>query len=809
MHLIPTSKPSGGTPSKLLTVSVFAAVLGALWSAPAMAQPKPVGPTKTLVNTDPAPLIGNDIAYDPGRDIYLGVIGYGPVFGAFSTETGDLIASFRITAPASTSFAHYPKVAYSPHLNAGNGAFLVTWHQNDGAPNFVHSVVVAYPSGVISADQTVSGEFQGGTLPNAGGASVAYSKTSNRFLVVWTTGARGVQGRFVDGTTGLATGAVMQLVDAPPPSDGHSHAEVTWNPVTDEFGLSYAGWNSSAAFVGFKRVRASDGLVSAPTSFAFSAGTFVPDIEVNPATGNYIIGWSRGAGTLGTEFDRNGTMIGPAGGRLLSSRVGTPVSFSMAFNPVSGTILAVSEDTQSFNVGGTELDGSGMPLDAGIAVTSESTASWVPRVTARTEAREWNVSTSRRQHPPEGGGGVTLANQIVASGSGPRPLSVTIAANKSTPVTEGTAITWTATASGGTAPIQYQFWRFSPATGWAVAQAYSASNTFTWVPTAGTHAVQVWARNSGSTEPYDAYAPTGTFTVTPPVARISSFTSNVTFPSAPNVTATWTAQASVAGGSVEYQFWRFTQGSGWTMIQNWSPINSFTWIVSEGTHAIQVWARRVGSTERLEDWRGTNLFTVVSTPARLTGLTANVTFPTAPATPVTWTATGTGGNGPLEYKFWLFNAGTASWSVLRDWASSNQVTWTPGANTGANAVQAWVRSAGFTGSYEDWRGTDFFNVTASTGLTLTANTPLNGRLATNLVPMTFTAQMAGPGAWEYRFWTFSTSTGWVAHGTWMATNQFQWFPPAGTNALQVWARQAGSNAKYERWETTGFFVVNP
>jgi hypothetical protein len=85
------------------------------------------------------------------------------------------------------------------------------------------------------------------------------------------------------------------------------------------------------------------------------------------------------------------------------------------------------------------------------------------------------------------------------------------------PSRTGTAITWTAMASGGSAgPLQYQFWRFDTATGWQMVQGWSTSNTYTWTPgagEAGTHAIQAWVRSAGSTALYEAYLGTGYFTI--------------------------------------------------------------------------------------------------------------------------------------------------------------------------------------------------------------------------------------------------------------------------------------------------------
>ena len=87
------------------------------------------------------------------------------------------------------------------------------------------------------------------------------------------------------------------------------------------------------------------------------------------------------------------------------------------------------------------------------------------------------------------------------------------------PVTAGMPITWTATATGGTAPLQYQFWLYDGQTAtWTMVRDYSAVRTWTWTPGAtdfGQVALQVWVRNTGSAAAYDAYAASGYFTVTP------------------------------------------------------------------------------------------------------------------------------------------------------------------------------------------------------------------------------------------------------------------------------------------------------
>jgi hypothetical protein len=178
-----------------------------------------------------------------------------------------------------------------------------------------------------------------------------------------------------------------------------------------------------------------------------------------------------------------------------------------------------------------------------------------------------------------------------------------ITANRVSPQPAGTAITFTATATGGTAPYQYKFWLSDGGTTYVIARDWATSNTFTWTPTTAnpSHSVGVWIRNAGSTaDAYDA-------------ALVGSMPFAIT--------------AAVPSG-----------------------------------------------------------------PLQFTGITANRTAPQAAGTPVIFTATATGGTAPHQYKFWLFNGTT--WSIARDWATSNTLTWTPGSANANYMIGVWVRNAG-------------------------------------------------------------------------------------------------------------------
>jgi hypothetical protein len=195
----------------------------------------------------------------------------------------------------------------------------------------------------------------------------------------------------------------------------------------------------------------------------------------------------------------------------------------------------------------------------------------------------------------------------------PPQLTVSLAALGPLPVAGQGSVTWRATATGGLPSREYKFWRLD-ADGWHMAQDYSASNTYTWSPTlndGGNHAVQVWARNAGSSAAYDAWATTGVFTIAPPPPIHLVFTAVPPLPAIAGATLTWTVQADVSG--VEYQVWRYDDGSGWTIVQPYGTDASYIWstaISDAGSHALQFWVRRVGSSAAYEGWIASGFFLI-------------------------------------------------------------------------------------------------------------------------------------------------------------------------------------------------------
>ena len=300
-------------------------------------------------------------------------------------------------------------------MNNGAGGFLVSWHHNIGSLNYVFARIVSFdmPGFLVSGIQQISDGEQGGSWWETGPA-MAYSPTSRKFLLAWRTIAYGIRGRFVD-TNGSPFGGVMQFENP----GGSRDPALAWNAATDEFGLISTGWSSTSALAAFRRIRASDGFISGRTSFGFSAGTFASAIDVNSAN-QYVLAWALHPGTMSAVFDQNGTQLTS---NFVTGRIGHDQSLGMAYNPNSGTFLAVGSDGTSLELAAAEMKSDGEPNTLAQIITDGAKhGSNYPMVSARTNTSQWNVAYER-----DFGGAVTqfIATSTTGGGSPSAPPAPT------------------------------------------------------------------------------------------------------------------------------------------------------------------------------------------------------------------------------------------------------------------------------------------------------------------------------------------------------------------------------------------------
>ena len=355
----------------------------------------------------PAPLRGNDSAYDPVHDVFLVVGTEGPVWGVFTNHNGLPVAAPFLIRAASSPATQSPRVAFSPDITSpvgGFGGFVVTWQQADTpASASVRTRAVAYPAGPLGGEHVIAASGAAASV----GAVIAYSPSSGTFLVAWQTccdaGASVlVRNVALDGQ-GLGSASQVNVGIGRYPG-------IAWNSVSNEFGVSVAAENAGVPLLEFNRISPSGGLLG---QRVFSAPGFpmTTSLSVNPVTGNYLVASvdALSESTFGTEISSAGDALASG---LISSTIGRTGQLGVAYGPVSGTFLLVTEFKDADNVGVIELNRHGAPLStAALVLAPNTTGSWtfLPRVSSHSTVPLFLVSASRDS--------VAIVDQVVATSS--------------------------------------------------------------------------------------------------------------------------------------------------------------------------------------------------------------------------------------------------------------------------------------------------------------------------------------------------------------------------------------------------------
>ena len=196
-------------------------------------------------------------------------------------------------------------------------------------------------------------------------------------------------------------------------------------------------------------------------------------------------------------------------------------------------------------------------------------------------------------------GNVASAVMVTTVADTTTPIVInSLVSNVASPATAGTSVSWTASASGGSGNLQYQFLRMGPDTGGAyvVAQNYGSSATWTWATTsamAGTNTIMLNVRNADGS---GTVSKSVAFTVQVVAALvINSFTPSPATATA-GTSVVWTAAVSGGSGSgYQYQFTRIGPDTGGTSVvaKAYSTSNSWSWattaaMVGSNTVAVAV-----------------------------------------------------------------------------------------------------------------------------------------------------------------------------------------------------------------------------
>jgi len=173
--------------------------------------------------------------------------------------------------------------------------------------------------------------------------------------------------------------------------------------------------------------------------------------------------------------------------------------------------------------------------------------------------------------------------------------SASLSPNLSPPQTPGTTIDFTA-SSTGCGGAEYKFSVIPPGGVFTVMQPYGGA-TWSWDTSGlatGTYQVVVWARRTGASAAYEAYAVTTYQLMVPPCASVT-LTASPASPAAAGTPVTFTATPSGCT-SPNYEFREQLANGAWKLLRAYTTGAGISWTsTAVGTHRIAVWAKASGS----------------------------------------------------------------------------------------------------------------------------------------------------------------------------------------------------------------------
>lgn len=313
--------------------------------------------------------------------------------------------------------------------------------------------------------------------------------------------------------------------------------------------------------------------------------------------------------------------------------------------------------------------------------------------------------------PSEAGGQLFVSsNNVVRSFNMVAACSsMTASAAPSSPQPVGTPVVVTGSTSGPacTSP-RYQFWLLPPGGVWRVVQPYSSSPNFNWSTTGlagGTYRFSVWARNVGSTSPYDTF---DAFDYVLTTSACTGMSASATPPASADV-GTMVSVTGTATGcpNPRYEFWLRTPSGAWSVVRGYAAGDTFIWSTAgktPGTYRFSIWARDLsspgtnGAPPNTYDAFNAFDYTLTVTPCTGMGATSTPPGTASRGTQVSVNGAATGCPNP-RYEFWL-RTPSGAWTLAQGWTASDTYVWntTAGMAAGTYRWSVWARDRSSTGT---------------------------------------------------------------------------------------------------------------
>ena len=272
---------------------------------------------------------------------------------------------------------------------------------------------------------------------------------------------------------------------------------------------------------------------------------------------------------------------------------------------------------------------------------------------------------------------------------------------------------------------------------------------------------------------------------------------------------TLTAAPTDNGGQVQYLFRAgYADAAGW----HWTNINgsytttaSCTWTPSLAeTYTLVVWAREVGHTANYDAY-ASQQYQINPPPFTAVALSMTPASPQPANTPITLTATPTGGGNQVQYLFRVGYTDAAGWhwtAINGSYTTTATCTWTP-AIAGTYTLVVWARLIGHTANYDQYASQAYqINVPPFTAVALSAS-PASPQPTNTAIKLTATPT-GGGGQVQYLFRAgYTDAAGWHwtnLNSSYSTTPTMTWTPTAAaTYTLVVWARLIGHTANYDQY----------
>ncbi|MHB9134784.1 MAG: C10 family peptidase [Armatimonadota bacterium] len=316
--------------------------------------------------------------------------------------------------------------------------------------------------------------------------------------------------------------------------------------------------------------------------------------------------------------------------------------------------------------------------------------------------------------------------------------------------------------------------------------------------------VQVTAKSQADAAKSDTVLTTTTTATVKPALSAVSLTGTPASPVAVNTPITLTATPT-GGISVEYSFLVAVNGGGYSQLRAYGTGNSIQYTpAAAATFTFQVLAREVGNSTT-SDAQATLAYTATTTTT-LTGvrMTATPYSPQPVNTVITLTATPTGATN-VEYQFAVSTNGGGSYTVIRNYGTTAQTTYTP-TMTGNYVFRVWARAVGRTTNYDAAATMGYTVKTLSSTSVSLAGTPASPVIVNT--PITLTATPTAGTSLEYSFAVAVNGGGYTQIRAYGTGKSIQYTPTAAGNyTFRVYARAVGNTTAYDAQATLSYLVT--